>query len=58
MVVLVTPEIDGEFWLSAEYFASAARIRASLVQPNLPQLVRNNKTVGLVAREGAVADGN
>jgi hypothetical protein len=57
MVALVTPETP-EFWLSAEHFAVGSSYRGSLVQPNLPQPVRNNKTVSLVAREGADADGN
>jgi hypothetical protein len=57
-VAAVTPEIDAGTWLPAEHFALRGTSLWPPVHPNLPQPVRKNKTVGLVAREGADADGN
>ena len=50
--------IDAEFRLSAGDFVVRGIASGSLVELNLPQPVRNNKTVGLVTWEGADADGN
>ena len=50
--------IDAEFRLSAGDFVLRGIASGSLVELNLPQPVRNNKTVGLVTWEGADADGN
>jgi len=53
-----TPAIEAEFRLTDGHFVAGSIHSGSLVEPNLPQPVRNNKTVGLVAWEGADADGN
>ncbi len=52
------PKRDAEFRPSAGHFVVGSIHSGTLVEPNLPQPVRNNKTVGLVAWEGADADGN
>jgi hypothetical protein len=57
MVVAVTPEISAGMWLPAEYFAFADMHSEPLVQLNLPQSLRQNKTAGLVTLEGLEADG-
>lgn len=49
---------EAEFRLTARHFVVGSIHPGSSVEPNLPQPVRNNKTVGLVAWEGAGADGN
>lgn len=53
-----TTALNSEFRLSAAHFVSGSIHSGSLVEPNLPQPVRNNKTVSLVAGEGAAAHGN
>jgi hypothetical protein len=53
-----TPAINAEIRLHAERFVVESTHSASVVEPNLPQLMRNNKTVGLVAWEGPDVDGN
>lgn len=53
-----TPTIDAQFQLPAGHFVVGGVHRESLVEPNLAQPVRNNKTVGLVAGGGADIDGN
>ncbi|UXA06058.1 hypothetical protein KXD96_24815 [Mycobacterium sp. SMC-2] len=50
--------IDAEFRPFARHFVGGSIHSGPLVEPNLPQPVRNNKTVGLVAWEGAAADGD
>jgi hypothetical protein len=52
------PAKDVEFRLSAGHFVAGSVRAGSLVEPNLPQSVGHNKTVGLVAWEGVAADGN
>lgn len=51
LVAAVSPAIDAGMRLLSEHFDIG-------VQPNLPQPLRNNKTVSLVAWEGVGADGN
>lgn len=58
MVAGVTPQADAEFWLFAKYFSVANSHRGSRVPLTLPQSLRNNKTVGLVASERAAAYGD
>jgi len=57
MVVAVTPEMDAGMWLPAEHFAFGEIHSEPLVQVNLPQSLRENKTAGLVTLEGTEADG-
>jgi hypothetical protein len=57
MVVAVTPEISAGMWLPAEYFAFADMHSVPLVQLNLPQSLRQNKTAGLITLEGSETDG-
>jgi hypothetical protein len=45
-------------WLPADRFAVGSRHSEYLVQPNLPQPLRENKTTGLVTLEGPEADGS
>ncbi len=52
------PAIDVEFRPSAGHFVVGGIHSGLLIEPNLPQSVRHNKTVGLVAREGVAGDGN
>lgn len=47
----VTPEADAEFWLPTRRFVVGGIHPGSLVELNLPQPVRNNKTIGLVTQE-------
>jgi len=49
---------DAEFRLFAAHFVVGRVHSESLVELNLPQPLRNNKTVGLVAWEGADGDGD
>jgi hypothetical protein len=58
MVAGVTPEADAEFWLFALHFSVGNPHRGSRVPLTLPQSLRNNKTVGLVASERAAAYGD
>ncbi|MCV7411246.1 hypothetical protein [Mycobacterium florentinum] len=51
MVAAAAPEVDSGMWLLGEHFANN-------VVSNLPQQMCKNKTVSLVGREGADADGN
>jgi hypothetical protein len=53
-----TPAIDAESRLPSRHFLVGGVDSRSLVEPNLPQPLRNNKTVGLVAWEGADGDGD
>lgn len=53
-----TPAMEAEIRLSAGRFVVDGIHQGSAVPPTLPQPVRNNKTIGLVVREGAAADGN
>lgn len=48
----VTPEADAEFWLPTRRFVVGGIRSGSLVEPNLPQPVPNNKTIGLITQEG------
>jgi hypothetical protein len=52
------PAIDVEFRPSAGHFVVGGIHSGSSVEPNSPQSVRHNKTVGLVAWEGVAHDGN
>jgi hypothetical protein len=52
------PAPGAEFRLSAGHFVVGNTRSKSSVEPNLPQPLRNNKTVGLVAWEGADGDGD
>ncbi|BBY40978.1 hypothetical protein MMAN_51120 [Mycobacterium mantenii] len=45
-------------WLPAEHFALVSAPSQLSILPNLPHPLRDNKTVGLVAWEGAAADGD
>lgn len=58
MLIAAARSPDAESRLSAGNFAVRGVHSGWLLEPNLPQPVHNNKTVGLVAREGADADGN
>lgn len=51
LILAVSPAIDGEMPLLSGPFDTN-------VEPNLPQPMRHNKTVGLVTWEGADAGGN
>jgi hypothetical protein len=57
MVAAVTPEIDAGMWLPAGHFAFGSTRLGPVVQVNLPQPLRKNKTTGLVTLEGSEADG-
>jgi hypothetical protein len=57
MVAAVMPEIIAGMWLPAEHFAFGEIHSEPLVQVNLPQSLRENKTAGLVTLEGTEADG-
>jgi hypothetical protein len=50
--------IDAETSLPAEHFALVSAPLQPSILSNLPQPLRHNKTVGLVAWEGAAADGD
>ncbi|WP_156747870.1 hypothetical protein [Mycobacterium sp. 1465703.0] len=54
----VTSVIDAGTLLLAEHFALASTPSRPSILLNLPEPLRQNKTVGLVAWEGAGADGN
>ena len=58
MGIAAAPAMDVEFRPSAGHFVVGSIRSGSSVEPNLPQSVRHNKTVGLVAREGVAGDGN
>jgi hypothetical protein len=53
-----TPTVDAESRPSAGHFVVGGIHPDSLVELNLPQPVRNNKTVGLVTWGGADPNGN
>lgn len=55
---VVTSKVDAGNWLPSEHFALVSVPLHLSMLPNLPQPLRHNKTVGLVAWEGAGADGN
>jgi hypothetical protein len=57
MVAAVTAEIRVGMWLPAEHFTVGGTRLRPVVQPNLPQPLRKNKTTGLVTLEGPGADG-
>jgi hypothetical protein len=57
MVAAVAPETYPGMWLPAGHFAFAGTRLRPVVQVNLPQPLRKNKTAGLVTLEGAEADG-
>ena len=57
MVAAVTAEMNAGIWLPAEHFAVGSTRLRPLVQLNLPQPLRKNKTTGLVTLEGTEADG-
>lgn len=52
------PAMDVEFPPSTGHFVIGSIRSGSLVEPNLPQWVRPNKAVGLVAWEGVAAHGD
>ncbi len=58
MRTAVWPAAYAEFGLPTRRFVVASMPSCGPCQPNLQQPARNNKTVGLVAWEGADADGN
>jgi hypothetical protein len=57
MVAAVTPQMDAGMCLPAEHFAIGAPHSHPLVEQNLQQPVRKNKTIGLVMLKGSEADG-
>lgn len=57
MVSAVTLEQNAGMWLPAEHFASDGPRPNPLVQPNLPEPARKNKTIGLVILKGTEPDG-
>ena len=57
MVAAVTPEMIAGMWLPAGHFAAGHMHSEPLVQLNLPQPVRKNKTAGLITWEGSETDG-
>jgi hypothetical protein len=58
MGIAAAAAMDVEFRPSAGHFVVGSIHAGSSVEPNLPQSVRHNKTVGLVAWEGVAGDGN
>ena len=57
MVAAVAQEQNAGMWLPAEHFVSAGPPPKPLVQPNLPEAARKNKTIGLVILKGTEPDG-
>jgi hypothetical protein len=57
MVAAVTRERNTGIWLPAGHFAVGSTRLRPVVQLNLPQPLRKNKTTGLVTLEGSEADG-
>jgi hypothetical protein len=57
MLVAVTPEISAGMWLPAGHFALGSTGLRPVMQVNLPQPVRTNKTIGLVTLKAHEADG-
>lgn len=55
---IAAPAIAVEFPLAAAHFVVGANRPGSLAEPNLPQSLRNNKTVSLVTFEGTDIGGN
>jgi hypothetical protein len=51
-LVAVAPRKSAGMWLPAEHFAVGSTLSGPSVQPNLPQPVPKNKTIGLVTVEG------
>lgn len=58
MRTAVRPAADAEFGLPTGRFVVASMPSCAPCQANVQQPARDNKTVGLVAWEGADADGN
>jgi hypothetical protein len=58
MVAAVTAEISAGMWLPAEHFTVGSTRLRPVVQLNLPQPLRKNKTTGLVTLEGSETDGS
>jgi hypothetical protein len=56
MVAAVTSEKRVGMWLPAEHFTAGGTRLRPVVQPNLPQPLRKNKTNGLVTPKGSGAD--
>ncbi|WP_120312591.1 hypothetical protein [Mycobacterium mantenii] len=54
----VTSQTTAGKWLPAEHFALVSAPSQLSILPNLPHPLRHNKTVSLVASEGAAADGD
>jgi hypothetical protein len=57
MVTAVAAEVNAGKWLPAEHFTVGGTRLRPVVQLNLPQPLRKNKTTGLVTLEGSEADG-
>jgi hypothetical protein len=54
----VTSHSDAGKWLPAKHFVLVSAPLQLSNMTNVPHSLRHNKTVGLVAWEGAAADGN
>ncbi|WP_156660710.1 hypothetical protein [Mycobacterium sp. 852002-10029_SCH5224772] len=54
----VTSKVDAGNWLPSEHFAVVSAPLHLSILSNLPQPLRQNKTAGLVAWEGADVHGN
>jgi hypothetical protein len=57
MVAAGTLEQNAGMWLPTEHFASAGPRSNPLIQPNLPEQARKNKTIGLEILKGTEPDG-
>ena len=57
MVAAVTAEINVGMWLPAEHFTVGSTRLRPVMQLNLPQPLRKNKTIGLVTLQGSETDG-
>jgi hypothetical protein len=57
MVAAVTADMNAGMWLPAEHFAVGSTRLWPVVQVNLPQPFRKNKTTGLITLEGSETDG-
>lgn len=55
---IAAPAIAVELPLAAAHFVVGNNRPGSMVEPNLPQSLRNNKTASLVTFEGADISGN
>lgn len=57
MVAAAALEQNAGMWLLADHFASGGPRSNPLVQPNLPEQARKNKTIGLEILKGTEPDG-